>query len=108
MNWWGCKTNGEEYGHTLQFLKWNKEKVDWENDVFGDNDKLVEEAPITHPTLLAELPGIVEESDFIDDDAPVKELALVDDAILATQAAANANLTTTTGVLHELTGATNG
>ena len=74
----------------------------------SNNDELVEEAPMTHSTLLAELPGIVEENDFSNDDAPIQELGLVDDSILAAQAAANANLTKTTGMLHEITGVTNG
>ena len=86
----------------------NKEKFEWDNDELSNDDELMEEAPMTHPTLLAELPGIVEENDFSNDDAPVQEIGPVDDSILAEQAAANANLTQTTGVLHEITGVTNG
>ena len=83
MNWWDSKNNGEECGNKLQFLNKNKEKFDWDNDEVSNNDELVEKAPMTHPTLLAELPGIVEENDFSDDDAPVQELGPVDDSILA-------------------------
>ena len=89
MNWWGSKNNGEEYENKLQFLNRNKEKFNWDNDEVSNNDELVEEASMTHAILLAELPGIVEENDFSDDDVPVQELRLVDNSILA----ANANLT---------------
>ena len=108
MNWWGSKTKGEEYGSKLQFLNRNKEKFEWDNDELCNDSKLVEEVPMTHLTLLAEILGIVEENDFSDEDAPAHKLWLVDDAILAAQAAANANLTKTTGVLHQITRVTNG
>ena len=39
MNWWCCKTNGEEYGIKLQFLNQNKEKFDRDNDEFGETDE---------------------------------------------------------------------
>ena len=43
MNWWGNKTNREEYGNKLQFLNKNEEQFDWDDHEFDDTDELVEE-----------------------------------------------------------------
>ena len=60
MNWWGSKNNEEEYGNKLQFLNQNKDKFDWDNDELNNNDELVEKGPMTHLSLLTELPMVLE------------------------------------------------
>ena len=87
---------------------WIKIKFDWDNDKFSITNEFMEDVSITHPNLLAELLGIIEKGDFIDEDAPVHKLTPVDNAILAAQAAANANLAVSAEVSHELTWVNNG
>ena len=55
VNEWGKISHKEERKNHLEFLDWNKQKLDWENDDLDDTAELVEN---THPEIPEQIPGI--------------------------------------------------
>ena len=60
----GKTPRGEKYSDGLEFLNRNKQPFDWENEEL--NEKLPEVEEPIYPDILAEVPGLVLESDFDD------------------------------------------
>jgi hypothetical protein len=75
----------------LQFLDRSGQEFDWTVD---ENEGLVEPSPSETDGLPAEIPGVVLESDLVDDTSPIQSPPAISDADLATAALANANLAT--------------
>ena len=66
VNGLGKTPRGEKYSDGLEFLNRHKQRFDWENEELNEKISEVEE-PI-YPDILAEVPGLVLESDFDDAD----------------------------------------
>ena len=86
-NRWGKSSRSEQYGNKLEFLDRHKEKFDWDNEDIEDKEGLVEPDPDqdTHPGLLAEIPGVIMETDRDSSRNAIEAVPVPD---LATQAAA--------------------
>jgi hypothetical protein len=79
----GKKSRQSRSADTLEFLNRHKEKYDWDNEELEIEEGLVEDEP--HPDLLAEIPGVILESDYESDD--VVEVPEVTELAIAEQAA---------------------
>ena len=105
MNQWGIRSKRETYGRKLQFLNWSKDKYDWDNDEFEEDEGLVEATPLTHAEITAEIPVIEMENEQMH----VKESPVQDYDISTGQQAeaaadnANIKLHETAGVVHHNT-----
>ena len=64
VNEWGKGTKVIKYGSKLEFLNRHQEKFNWENGELDDDGVLVQEEPIAHPGIPAEIPGVMLESDY--------------------------------------------
>ena len=69
VNEWGKTPRGEKYSDGLKFLNRNKQPFDWENE--EPNETLPEVEEPIYPDILAEVPGLVLESDFDDNNDAV-------------------------------------
>ena len=69
VNEWGKTSRGEKYSDSLEFLNRKRQPFDWENKELNETLPEVEE-PI-YPDILAEVPGLVLESDLEDDNDAV-------------------------------------
>ena len=65
MNHWGKSSRSQQYGTQLEFLDIKKAKFDWDDEDIEVDEDLVEpdSNPATHPGILAEISGVVMESD---------------------------------------------
>ena len=69
MNAWGKTPRGEKYSDGIEFRNRKNQPFDWENEKLAETLPEVEE-PI-YPDILAEVPGLVLESDITDEDDAV-------------------------------------
>ena len=62
---WGKSSRSQQYGNKLEFLDRKKARFDWDNEDIEEDEGLVEPDPnlTTHPGILAEIPGVMTESD---------------------------------------------
>ena len=111
----GKGTKAIKYGSKLEFLNRHQEKFDWENGELDDDGVLVQEEPIAHPGIPAEIPGVMLESDYeeLDGGAAVQDEPAPTIAQRTAVAAASAGIRPTlvldetpnsTGVDHSSTG----
>ena len=63
MNQSGIRFKRETYGRKLQFLNRSKDKYDWDNDEFEEDEGLVEDTPLTRAEIKAEIPRIEMENE---------------------------------------------
>ena len=54
----GRRSKRERYGRKLEFLNRKKEKFDWDNMELEDNNMVLLEDDVAHPTITDEMPGI--------------------------------------------------
>ena len=64
VNKWGSTKRGEKYLVRFEFLNPKYQPFEWENEEIGDT--LPEKEESIYPNILAEIPGVVPESDFED------------------------------------------
>ena len=91
-NSWGKQSRSKQFGNKLEFLDRNKVRYDWDNEEIEEEEALVE-PPRTaaHPGILAEIPGVVMESDGEVDTAAIEAAPVPDRAARAAAARANDN-----------------
>ena len=87
----GKKAKQTRTSKRLQFLNRHKEEFAWDNDDELAGQGLLEDEPHETHQLPAEIPGVMLESDVVDDEAAI-ERHVPSDLELATAALANANL----------------
>ena len=104
MNVWGQKAQTKKYKDKMQFLNRSKKKFDWDNEELEENVGLVEPEKLIYPDIPAEIPGVVLESDFDEQEGPVQSVPDPTHASLAAAALRNAGLSDTTGVLPKTIG----
>ena len=64
MNQWGKTTRGKNYSDGIEFHNRKREPSDWENEELAET--LPEPEEPVHPDVMAEVPGLVLESDLPD------------------------------------------
>ena len=69
MNRWGKTPRGEKYADGIEFRNCKQEPFDWENAELAET--LPEPEEPVYPDVLAEVPGLVLESDLPDEDDAV-------------------------------------
>ena len=89
-------TRGENYSDGIEFGNRKNQPFDWENKELAKTLPEVEE-PI-YPDIMAEIPGLVLESDFADEGDAITTPAPPTLAKRAAAALSNARLTKSTGV----------
>ena len=89
----GKKSKHKRTADCLMFINQHKEQFAWENYDFEDTEDLVDPdpIPIPHSNILAELLGIDQEADHLNDS--IIEEPIADKLLIGEAAAANANLT---------------
>ena len=65
VNEWGKTKRGEKYSDGVEFCNRKNQPFDWENKELAET--LLEVKEPIYPDILAEIPGLVLESDFADE-----------------------------------------
>ena len=74
VNKWGTSKRGKEFNGTIEFLNRTRDKFEWENEDISPSEETGEQPPLVHPSLTAEVPGILLESDFEDIQPAIEEV----------------------------------
>ena len=90
VNLWGKKT---KKGGSLEFLDRSKNRYEWDNEEFHEEEEPLPQEELTNPNILAEIPGVDLEADLEGDGCEVvQDEPEPTHAEQADAAAANANL----------------
>ena len=102
VNRWGSKEHGKKYTDCVEFLNCRQRLFDWENKELGES--LPDEEKPVYPDVLADIPGVVVESDPEDKGDAVTIPSPPSLGDQAESAIHNANLGKLTGVHGQSTG----
>ena len=102
VNQWGKTTRGEKYSDNIVFRNRKREPFDWENEELAET--LPEPEEPVYPYVLAEVPGLVLESDLPDVDDAVTTPPPPTDAEQAAAALENAGISPDSDIIRGITG----
>ena len=102
VNQLGKTTRGEKYLNGIEFRNRNREPFNWENEELAET--LPEPEEPVYPEVLAEVPGLVLESDLPDVDDAMIEPPPPTDEEQAAAALENAGITPDSDIIRGITG----
>ena len=92
VNCQGKSSRSQQYGTKLEFLDRNKAKFDWDNGDLEEDEGLVESYRVTHPGIIAEIPGMAIESNSSVGTSAIEAVPVPDRSARAAAPRANANV----------------